>query len=322
MKTHKNLIYEVVNNEVTILGFVEGKETKTLDITEIQGLPVKTIGDRAFWDNNITNLNLPNVKTIGNRAFRGNKLTNLNLPNVKIIENDAFRNNNITNLNLPKVKTIENDVFAYNNLTSVNLPKVKTIGDSAFWNNKLTSVNLPKVKTIRGFAFWNNKLTSVNLPKVETIKKYAFWDNNLTSATIRGKKYKVIMVDNDPLLINSEKKVGEFTVYDCQYLSTHQVYVAEKGKYQAHGETIKEAIEDVNYKYLQATVNISKLVVKIKKANKVTATDYRLLTGACRFGIKKFKEDNGIKKDYLTIKQMLKLTTNEYGGERMEELFN
>ena len=43
-----------------------------------------------------------------------------------------------------------------------------------------------------------------------------------------------------------------------------QKYIAKRGKLSAHGKTLKDAISDVNFKYLQSTIDLDKFVAYIK----------------------------------------------------------
>jgi hypothetical protein len=83
------------------------------------------------------------VTTIGYRAFFNNALTSVIIPDsVTTIGNLAFYNNALTSVIIPdSVTTIGDIAFAINALTSVIIPdSVTTIGDNAFiFNNALTS---------------------------------------------------------------------------------------------------------------------------------------------------------------------------------------
>ena len=51
--------------------------------------------------------------------------------------------------------------------------------------------------------------------------------------------------------INNTKQTKGYTIYDCNYLGNNEhCFVAEKDGFTAHGETIKKAIEDLEYKIL------------------------------------------------------------------------
>ena len=83
------------------------------------------------------------VTTIGDRAFFFNDLTSVIIGNsVTTIRNGAFYNNDLTSLTIPdSVTTIGRDAFYNNDLTSVTIPNsVTTIGVEAFYDNDLTSV--------------------------------------------------------------------------------------------------------------------------------------------------------------------------------------
>jgi TolB-like protein len=130
--------------------------------------PVTSIGERAFSENQLTSVTIPDsVTSIGDYAFNGNDLTSVTIPD--------------------SVTSIGDSAFSGNDLTSVIIPdSVTSIGDYAFSYNKLTSVTIPdSVTSIRDYAFQRNQLTSVIIPdSVTSIGNYAFYDNDLTSVTM------------------------------------------------------------------------------------------------------------------------------------------
>ena len=103
------------------------------------------------------------VTTIGNYAFYNSQLTSINIPDsVTRIGYSAFYNNQLTSINIPD--------------------SVTTIGDSAFSNNQLTSINLPdSVTTIKSLAFFHNNLNYVYIgsnSKLTSIGSEAFSSSN------------------------------------------------------------------------------------------------------------------------------------------------
>ena len=54
----------------------------------------------------------------------------------------------------------------------------------------------------------------------------------------------------------------------------------------------------------------------------MTDNYYRLITGACEIGVKRWKENNNIKVESMTVKELLPLLqkTNAYGYEKLKSL--
>lgn len=90
----------------------------------------------------------------------------------------------------------------------------------------------------------------------------------------------------------------------------------DKGN-SAHGETIKQAREDLIYKIVaNSDVEIPK-----KATGKEWVAIYRAVTGACSSGVKHFVEittqrNGGTLEDTYTREQIIKLTENWYGAEK------
>lgn len=147
-----SLQYSVENDAVTITGFSDDIPSELVIPAEINGMPVKVIGERAFnMCDKLTSVVLPDsVTTIGPSAFE-----------------------------------------SCTAMTSITVPdSVKSIGDYAFYDcPSLTSFKIPEgVTAIGRFTFYGGvALTSVTIPEsVTSIGNYAF--DNCTSLTICGSK--------------------------------------------------------------------------------------------------------------------------------------
>ncbi|MDA7585854.1 leucine-rich repeat domain-containing protein, partial [Luminiphilus sp.] len=159
----------------TVTGRASGNTDTVIEIPDTvasNGITysVTSIGDAAFFNNNLASLTIGNnVTTIGDNAFGFNELTSVAIPD--------------------SVTTIRDNAFRDNKLTSVTLgDSVTTIGNGAFRNNQLTSLTIPNsVTSIGNGAFRKNSLTSLTIPNnVTTIGSNAFKDNNLTEVTFMG----------------------------------------------------------------------------------------------------------------------------------------
>ncbi|MGL6193684.1 MAG: protein kinase domain-containing protein [Thermoguttaceae bacterium] len=164
--------YTIRNSTVSIEKY-KGKRVRVVIPRIIEGLPVTTIGYRAFsYCSGLTSVTIPDsVTTIGDGAFSScSGLTSVTIPD--------------------SVTTIGDRAFSYcSGLTSVTIPdSVTTIGDRAFCSCRgLTSVTIPdSVTTIGDGAFSScSGLTSVTIPdSVTTIGNRAF--NGCSGLTIFG----------------------------------------------------------------------------------------------------------------------------------------
>jgi hypothetical protein len=91
----------------------------------ISGEEVTSIGNNAFYDNNLTSVTIfSSVTSIGNQAFSSNQLISVTIPNsVTYIGGRAFTSNRLTSVTIPNsVLTIGSHAFRYNQLTSFILP--------------------------------------------------------------------------------------------------------------------------------------------------------------------------------------------------------
>jgi hypothetical protein len=69
------------NGQVTIIGYTGTAKDVSIP-SKVNGLSVTAIGVRAFSNNQLTSVTIPNsVTSIGYRAFVGNRLTSVTIPN-------------------------------------------------------------------------------------------------------------------------------------------------------------------------------------------------------------------------------------------------
>ena len=169
-------------------------------------------------------------------------------------------------------------------------------------------------------AFRSNNLTEVTIPNSVThIGDWAFEE----SVIITQANHKIQMIDGIATVIRSKKKRDEFTIYEGSLFNRKEkCFVAKRDKYYAHGETIKQAIEDVNFKFLQENLEVQDLVNQIKRKQTISVSEFRLLTGACKMGCESFMKQNNLTETTYPLTKALDLLKNQFGWSKIQEHFN
>jgi hypothetical protein len=152
--------------------------------------------------------------------------------------------------------------------------------------------------------------------------------NSLKKIKYQNKIIDLLKIDSFTMLIHRVTKKDEYTIYNCSFFKGgdikefKKVFAAKKGEFYSHGESIKNCIEDVNFKYLSKDFNCRKLVLDIKEKQTINGTEYRLLTGACRLGVSGFLKDKNISfDDNIDLKKALNMIYGAFGSARIYELF-
>ena len=187
VRATKDVLYSISadGTYAEVVGY-EGTATKIRIADTYQDLPVKTICDNAFDNNDkITFVIIPDsITSIGAGAFEGcASLTGVVIPNsVTSIGDSAFeRCASLTSVVIPdSVISIGARAFSRcDRLTSVEIGNsVTSIGDYAFYNcDRLTSIKIQNSVTSIGISsFYNcSRLTRIVIPtSVTSIGNYAF----------------------------------------------------------------------------------------------------------------------------------------------------
>ena len=103
-------------------------------------------------------------------------------------------------------------------------------------------------------------------------------------------------------------------------------YVITDGNgHWAHGDTLEEAKQDLLYKMSVRDKSVYKdLTLDSELTFDEAVACYRVITGACRAGTQDYLEKRlpEPKKEKYSIKEMIELTKNEYGGRTFQEFFD
>jgi len=132
-----NIMYNNQQYDINELGFSSFRDL----ITPITGTiielsnNVKTIKNYAFYDRNITGINLQNVDVVGDYSFYNTELVNLYANNLTSIGNSAFETTPLQYVTLDNLINLGNNAFKDSaSLYEINLGKVQVIGDKALYN--------------------------------------------------------------------------------------------------------------------------------------------------------------------------------------------
>ena len=184
-------------------------------------------------------------------------------------------------------------------------------GDLYLSNNNLTSLPDGFNPTVGGgLSLYNNNLTS--LPE---------FTNTNYKGLLSWKNGKYIKIDGIFCEVIS-KRMLFWKVK--KYASNKEFYVVTDGNENySHGDTIKEAKKDLIYKISNRSKDDYKeltheSILKFDEAVKC----YRVITGACQFGVKEFLQRKTINKKKFTIKEIITLTNGEYGNTDFKQFFN
>ncbi len=123
-------------------------------------------------------------------------------------------------------------------------------------------------------------------------------------------------------LITERKKTikrKSYSVFSAKKINKNDLfYIVGMGDLWAHGKTLKEAFEDVEFKIISEKLKND----PISKDTIITVNHYRAVTGACRLGCADWMERNGIKGENIKAKDLLPILekTNAFGLERFRKL--
>ena len=141
--------------------------------------------------------------------------------------------------------------------------------------------------------------------------------------------HKLYDIDNVPTAITAVH--GNYAQgFTIKYNSIKvPCYIARVDNSFAHGDTLRQALEDATAKALQAKPLEERIANTVKAhpdPNEIIPNTelfklHNILTGSCEFGRKQFCEQHGISlDDAMTMCRFMELTADAYGGYAIQQL--
>ena len=170
-------------------------------------------------------------------------------------------------------------------------------------------VYLPSLTTLpEGVTFKNGG--GVYLGSLTTLPEGVTFKNgggvNLGSLTgehrYLGEVRNFANIDGYTMIITGSKQRAGVTIHTARYFKGGPVsempecYIAESGGITAHGDTIKSAIDDLNFKLADAA-DKEAVAEDVRASGKVTLAQFRAITGACHDGIRQHLKGHGVDLD-------------------------
>ena len=304
--------------------------------TKITSLPDNlTVGGYLFLEGTpITSLP-ENLTVGGNLYLRGTSITSLP-DGLTVGGNLDLRGTLITSL--PDNLTV-GGYLDLRGTKITSLPDNLTVG--GYLDLRGSSItSLPDNLTVGGFLdLIGTKITS--LPDNLTVECSLYLrgtnitslPENITCGRIHFDGFlsghEFIVADGIPGLIKSRNMVGDIEVIsikrpefeDGNLVGSDTFYVARKNGTSAHGKTVRGAISDLRFK----TSSRNKSEYEGIDLNEQRSIDdlvvmYRVITGACSFGVNQFIDEEGRKETY-SVNEIIKLTEGRYGSEEFKDFF-
>jgi len=205
--------------------------------------------------------------------------------------------------------TVGGSLYLYS-LTSIPKGFNPTVGGSLNLSS-LTSIPKGFNPTVGDGVYLPNKLQSK--------RKYTKLNINIPISFQNGKYIKIDGIFTE--VVNHKGNVWKVKKLNNPkefYLVTNGA-----GKY-AHGDTLEQAREDLVYKISKSADKnkYQKLTLSSTLSFEEGVEAYRVITGACSFGVKDFVTTKGIEKNKAySVAEIIELTKESYGSESFKQFF-
>jgi len=154
-----------------------------------------------------------------------------------------------------------------------------------------------------------NLYSDLNIPYTKLGDNPIIWEDG-----------KYILVDG----IFTEVVYKKGNVYQVKKIGNpKEFYLVTDGTKWAHGDTLKEAYQDLVYKVTNRNKeDFEHLTLDSVLTFEESIACYRTITSACSFGTRDFVESNGFEETDRTIREIIELTKGSYGSDSFVKFFN
>ena len=204
---------------------------------------IDQIPDNAF-SNMLTLENVElseNIQTIGNYAFANTSIKNINLKNVKKLGDFSFANTKINNINLKNVKELGSSVFKGLNFNEITLhDNLENVA-----SDSLSDLKINKLTIGKSLNLFKNQLKNTNLSEIEFLNSI----NKIDSNTFSG-----ISSLNKVTLSNSITEIGDYAFSKTNISNIDLKNVTKLGEYVFNSLAFDElTIKDILTSYSENT---------------------------------------------------------------------
>jgi hypothetical protein len=247
---------------------------------------------------------------------------------VKVLEEKEMERiigdlNYTSNIDYSEVEEITGYLDCRGADTKASFPRLTTVGGGIDCLGSDTKASFPRLTTVGGGIDCLGSDTKVLFPKLK--KKYAGSAKAMLRINTAFKRKNFLFYDVIlSKVIDTKVLKGGVKVYRLVVVGkTNISYCIESDGVYSHGETIKDARESLLYKVGERDKSAYEgwiLDTKITKRQAIES--YRVITGACEYGVRCFVEGQGKLKSKYTVREVIELTKGQYGNAEYSAFFS
>ncbi|UUC44407.1 leucine-rich repeat protein [Flavobacterium cerinum] len=281
--------------------------------------------------NALSDFTAPVLTTIRHCNFEDcNALISFEAPMLKEMEIFNFKEcKALTNFKASALTFMDrSNFYKCDALTDFEAPMLDFIGNENFkFCYALRHFKAPMLRTIGRENFFACALTNFDVPELTYMGTGNFEEcDTLTDVRFGKYNYSVKSVDRVLTIIEKSETLNGMLIHTGFILNNcydgvpnvTETVLVEKDGFFAHGETLKQAIEDLQFKIIAKEIKKE----PIHEDTVITEAYYKTITGACTQGVKQWREQNNISQESFIAKELLPILekTNAYGIEKFKAL--